>query len=72
MKWVKVENKLPETGKYVSVKRDFSVGTGGYTGREGLEWVTIGRVNKYRTWSLKSTVGLTLNNSKPTHWAYHE
>lgn len=70
-KWTLVSHKLPEVGVWVEVKRDLSAGIGGFTGRESLEWVTIGRYRKWEDmvqWTVKYVEKLDFNNSRPTHW----
>ena len=70
-KWIRVDKSLPEVGVYVSIKRDLSSGIGGYTGYQEIQWLSIGRLTRSGIWSIMSTVGLNLNNSKPTHWRYN-
>ena len=70
-RWIPVSNRFPDERELVELKRDLSVGIGGYTGREKLEWVSKGRYRKYNDtvqWSVNKVEGLTLNNSRPTHW----
>jgi len=71
--WIPVSRKLPPVKTKVELKRDLSVGAGGFTGNEKLEWVSVGRYSYFNDklrWSIKKADGLTLRNTEPTHWRY--
>jgi len=62
-KWNRVDDKPPEIGVWVEVIRiDESHSV------IGVVWSSIGRLRESGNWTIKSTDGLTLRNSKPTHW----
>lgn len=70
-RWIPISYKLPPVKTKVKLKRDFSLGVGGYTGTEKLEWISKGKYGYFNdklVWSVKNAEGLTLNNSTPTHW----
>lgn len=71
--WIPISRKLPPVKTNVELKRDFSVGAGGFTGNERLEWVSVGRYSYWEDtvrWSIKGVDGLTLRNTEPTHWRH--
>lgn len=70
-RWTPISYMLPPVKTKVELKRDLSVGVGGYTGNEMLEWISVGKYSYFDDrliWSIKKVEGLTLNNSTPTHW----
>ncbi len=70
-RWIPISYILPPVKTKVELKRDFSVGAGGYTGNEILEWISVGHYSYFNDkliWTIKRADGLTLTNSKPTHW----
>lgn len=69
--WTPISYRLPPLKTKVQLKRDLTLGVGGYTGNEKLEWISKGKYGYFNDklfWSIKSVEGLTLNNSTPTHW----
>lgn len=72
--WIPITRKLPPVKTKVELKRDFSVGAGGFTGfGNKFEWISVGRYSYFNSevrWSIKKEDGLTLRNTDPTHWRH--
>lgn len=61
MQWIPISSgRLPELKTWVACCRLNEL--------NWPEWVAKARVTESGTWSLQATVGLSLYNSKPTHW----
>lgn len=59
--WIRVTpNNIPEAGKWVAC---LNMSDSGF-----INWVAKGRMNNPKTWNVKGAIGMTFQNSTPTHY----